>query len=107
MPVRLSRDRLDEREGVGDAYVIPAAEAEAAAKTAALFAVVGLVLAVILVVAGVASVFAGIATSSGKVSIPLPGGAKIEFDGTPIGIVFAALGLVFFWISRPQVTKAE
>ena len=105
MAVRLSRDRLDDREGVGDAYVIPAAEADSAAESARLYAVVGLVLAVILVVAGIAAVFAGISTSSGKVSIPLPGTAKIEFDGAPIGIVFVALGLVFFWISRPQVTK--
>lgn len=105
MPVRLSGDRLDEREGVGDAYVIPATEADSTAETARLYAVVGLVLTVVLVIAGVACVFAGIATSSGVVSIPLPGGAKIEFSGTPIGIVFAALGLVFFWISRPQVTK--
>jgi hypothetical protein len=105
MAVRLSRERLDEREGVGDAYVIPAAEADATAETARMYAVVGLALAVILVAAGIASVFAGVMTSSGKVSIPLPGGAKIEFDGTPIGVVFVALALAFFWISRPQVTK--
>lgn len=106
MPVILRQDRLETTEAPGErAYVIPAAEAQAAARLDRQHDLVGAVLAIVCVVAGVVALFAGVTATSGTVEIPLPGGATISFDGTPVGLALVAIGLAFYWISRPQIKE--
>jgi hypothetical protein len=101
------RERLEAPGGGADTYRIPVVEADRAAALANMHASAGLILAAICVIAGILAVFAGITTPTGQISIPLPGGDPITFDGVPTGVTLVLIGLAFFWISRPEVRRVE
>jgi hypothetical protein len=85
--------------------VIPAQEARQTVATKRAHGLLGAIPVAACVIAGIFALFGGITAPSSDAEIPLPGGASMKSDATPVGLVLFAISLAFFKLSRPQVKE--
>lgn len=81
------------------------AQLEAAATKDRIDWILGLIVGLLVIVIGALLLVFGVTANTGGVELPLPGGSVLKLTAVPAGVLFAIIGLIIIWISRPTVAK--